>query len=183
MRIPPKCVAYFSGSIHEYDIEIYNITSIDKMVFAFSVTEDGSLNNNPELMWLPIKLSIAGTRSNETNKSNHILFDMNGIKVFGDSYKVDTNGDSIWEFTMVNETSDDISIQLLDSGGTALKSDVSDIKIGAKQYRKVQIRFFNKIVEDLEFLVVVRDFYGTTIKAKSDNLIKINNEAYISKGE
>ena len=113
----------------------------------------------------------------------HIIFDMDGIKVAVDSFNQDQSGNSIWEFTVLNDTAEDVSVQFLNSDGKMLKSGVSDVKLGAKQYKKVKAEFYNEIAEELNFYVVVKDFWGEETILKSDELINVNNKKYTKEGE
>ncbi len=183
MEIPPKCKAYFSGSISDFKLKPYGITAIEKLTFAFSVSEKNSQDHNLDLLWLPINLAESGIASNYIKADENIIFDMDGIKVAVDSFNQDQSGNSIWEFTVLNDTAEDVSVQFLNSDGKMLKSGVSDVKLGAKQYKKVKAEFYNEIAEELNFYVVVKDFWGEETILKSDELINVNNKKYTKEGE
>jgi len=101
------------------------------------------------------------------------------VDILFDSYEVDKYGDAYYSLTIVNSSDENVSISLLEEDGWSYYA--SGIKLGPKQYCKETIRVFGEIVDEIEFDVVVKDFYGTNVLAQSDNLIKING-TYENKG-
>jgi len=178
IKVAPGSIAYMSKEIYEEWLLNCGIESIAEISVAVTIQEDGSsVDSKP--MWLPIKLTECGTKTAISNSDSSVIYEAGGVEILFDSYEVDKYGDAYYSLTIVNSSDENVSISLLEEDGWSYYA--SGIKLGPKQYCKETIRVFGEIVDEIEFDVVVKDFYGTNVLAQSDNLIKING-TYENKG-
>lgn len=182
IKIPPNCKAYISDYIGDYDLLEYNITSIEEISFALFTQNDDEAGY-AEIEWVPIKLDTFGKNNVVFETDLSTIFNQNGVKVILDSYEIDKWNSSIYTLMFINTRDENISLSVTNMDGSPVKSSVSQVKLGPKQYRKVKIEFYGKIIDEFDVNIVVKDISETNIISKSDALININNKAYISKGE
>ena len=141
IKIPPGCKTYISSYIGEYDLLPYKITSIAELSVALSTSDDNLIGNTKPL-WIPIKLDTFGAPISGEEITTPVIYDKNGVKVAVDSYVVDKWGSSIYTLMIVNTSESDVSLNVLNEDGTPVKSSVSNVRLGPKQYRKVKIEFY-----------------------------------------
>lgn len=177
IQVPAGCKQYMPISSIEPQLAENNVTSIEKVDFAFGVWNDKDtwLGGPSDMIWVPVKLDVIGKEVIPFIESKNVIFNKNGIKITLNNFKM-VSGYPQWNATVVNNSDLNINLYLTDDKNEYSNDYgfVGGTQVGAHQRRNIIISGRNEeVVDSISFRLHVQDFNGSKLLFSSEKMITL----------
>lgn len=182
----------FEISNYDYEkFEISKLTSLELMI----ITDEKEMDNYYDIVggsWYPVELSIEDAESEKENMAGDMIYSSNDVEIYYlgqdiERYINPDEGSYWWEFLIVNNSDEDISVSPADVGLNGILEESMDSdkrtnyrfisqKVGAHSKTTCQIEYNYKNTEPrptISFTIMIKSFSGGTLIDKGEDLITI----------